>query len=515
MSIHTAKASQAWLHWFSLFLLVISFASGISIAQDDLNPIVTIFDFLRWQGNVVLYHSLAAIGWFALIPAYLLLRKHLPKNKQKNRRIHQGHHYLLWAIYLCTLLLAVSGLMLWWWLPAQWVDITHEVAAWLFFGVILGHSIIQFWRGKLSWIWRSFKLGKPITAVIAIALVAAIASWQVERQLLPFLTVEKHQVSISIDGHSDEEIWQTLAAKQLVLGQGASEQQLTKLSVKAFHDGETFFATVRWQDPNQSLEHLPLEKTAAGWQVLTNGFEKDDELTFYEDKLAIMLANSRASGGNSVHLGKKPLAERPPSRSERGFHYTEDGSILDVWHWKAVRGTGLGGPDDMHFGSPAANCEFCPRYKAGYQPDPKTQGGIRYNWTFYKPEGVVPRRLPDTKVPADQVINANLPATLSNAAAWNWYRSSDYQAQQDTLETGSRMPSVMLVTKYDGDRADVRGVASWRDGWWTIELARKLDTGSDYDVPIASGTAMFFAAFDHVQTRHRYHHRPVILELEQ
>ncbi|WP_119395455.1 ethylbenzene dehydrogenase-related protein [Salinibius halmophilus] len=513
MSIHTAKASQAWLHWLSLVLLIISFASGISIAQDDLTPLLPIPDWLRWQGNVVLYHSLAAIGWFALVPAYLVLRNKLPSTKK--RRIDRSHQQLLWAIYGLTLLLAFTGLMLWWWLPARWIDWLHELAAWAFVLIIVAHSLIQFWRGKLAWIWRSFALGKPLVAVALTAVIAAILAWQLDRQLLPFLTVPKHSAAISIDGSPDEPVWQQLPTKTLSLGQGASDQQTTTLTVRAFHDGNTFYANVRWQDLEQSLEHLPLVKTEEGWQALSNGFERDDELNYYEDKMAVMLANSRASGGNSVHLGRKPLANHPESRSQRGFHYTTDGSILDVWHWKAVRGTGLGGPDDMHFGSPAKACEFCPRYKAGYQPDPKIQGGIRYNWTFFKPEGVVPRRLPDNDVPPDQLIDASLPPTLNNAAAWNWYRSHDYQPNIDELPVGSQMPSVMLVTKYDGDRGDVRGVATWQDGWWNIELARQLDTGSDYDVPIASGTAMFFAVFDHAQTRHRYHHRPVILELSQ
>lgn len=513
MSINTAKASQAWLHWISLVLLIVSFASGISIAQDDLVPIIPVFDLLRWQGNVVFYHSLAAIGWFALIPAYLVLRNKLPSTRK--RPIDRSHRQLLWAIYCCSLVLAMTGLLLWWWLPAPWVDWLHEVAAWLFLLVVIGHSVLQFWRGKLAWIWRSFALGKPLVAVVLTGMVAGIAVWQFERQMLPILSVPLHADSISIDGTADEPVWQKLATTQLQLGQGASEQAITTLTVRAFHDGETFFANVRWQDPEPSFLHLPLVKTADGWQALSNGYDRDDELTYYEDKMAIMLANNRASGGNSVHLGTRPLSDRPESRSERGFHYTTDGSILDVWHWKAVRGAGLGGPDDMHFGAPAKHCEFCPRYKAGYQPDPKIQGGIRYNWTFFKPNGIVPRRLPDNNVPADLLIDANLPPTLSNAAAWNWYRSSDYQAKTDTLAIGSQMPSVMLVTKYDGDRGDVRGVATWQAGWWNIELARKLDTGSPYDVPITDGTAMFFAVFDHVQTRHRYHHRPVIVELKQ
>ena len=43
-----------------------------------------------------------------------------------------------------------------------------------------------------------------------------------------------------------------------------------------------------------------------------------------------------------------------------------------------------------------------------------------------------------------------------------------------------------------GSRADIRAKGAWRDGRWTIELARKLKTGNDDDVPLEVGGTYLF-----------------------
>ena len=43
------------------------------------------------------------------------------------------------------------------------------------------------------------------------------------------------------------------------------------------------------------------------------------------------------------------------------------------------------------------------------------------------------------------------------------------------------MPGVLITGNYEGDRGDLLGGARWKDGYWTLEIARKLKTGSKYD----------------------------------
>jgi len=75
-------------------------------------------------------------------------------------------------------------------------------------------------------------------------------------------------------------------------------------------------------------------------------------------------------------------------------------------------------------------------------------------------------------------------------------------------------PSAIVTGAFSGDRADVRCAARWASGRWALEVVRRLDTGSRYDVAIKSGVFMRVAAFDHSQIRHTRHVRPIRLKVE-
>jgi len=76
------------------------------------------------------------------------------------------------------------------------------------------------------------------------------------------------------------------------------------------------------------------------------------------------------------------------------------------------------------------------------------------------------------------------------------------------------MPSVLYTSnRMEGDRADVRAHAVWQAGYWSLELARRLDTGSTYDVVLETGVCLWVAAFDHTQIAHTRHTLPIRLFL--
>ena len=69
----------------------------------------------------------------------------------------------------------------------------------------------------------------------------------------------------------------------------------------------------------------------------------------------------------------------------------------------------------------------------------------------------------------------------------------------DRFPDGTVVPGVIISGQYSGDRADVRCAGRWAAGRWALEVVRRLDTGSPYDLPIKTGTYMRVAAFDHAQ----------------
>ena len=59
-----------------------------------------------------------------------------------------------------------------------------------------------------------------------------------------------------------------------------------------------------------------------------------------------------------------------------------------------------------------------------------------------------------------------------------------YTSEVDRLiPVGTVLPGVIISGEYAGDRADERAAARWASGHWALEVARRLETKSEFDVP--------------------------------
>jgi hypothetical protein len=105
----------------------------------------------------------------------------------------------------------------------------------------------------------------------------------------------------------------------------------------------------------------------------------------------------------------------------------------------------------------------------------------------------------------------------SEGARW-WMTEAEsvpYSPKADAqFPLNALIPGVLIMGNYSGDRADIRGAARWAAGRWALEVSRRLDTGSPFDSPIATGVGMRVGAFDHAQIRHTRHIRPLLLKVE-
>ena len=195
-----------------------------------------------------------------------------------------------------------------------------------------------------------------------------------------------------------------------------------------------------------------------------------------------------------------------------------------MWQWKASRGGMLGRVDDQYIGPPrdasADEAAYKARYQGGYWNDPG-RAFYSYNYKFFAKDYKGPvevLRLPkDWKKTQDQLGKFNLDPNSQRRRerALEHERSTrpmPYTKEADAkIPVGTVMPGVLISGNYEGDRGDLVGGSRWKDGYWTLELARKLKTGSKYDKDFVAGKDiyMWVAAFDHVQTRHTRHPRPV------
>ncbi|NOJ48682.1 ethylbenzene dehydrogenase-related protein [Bradyrhizobium archetypum] len=337
----------------------------------------------------------------------------------------------------------------------------------------------------------------------------------------------------ALDGDTSDRAWRGVKPFSLLTGEGGNfdGKGETRIEIRAVHDGTYAYFLFTWEDSTRSLKHLPLIKQADGWHLLHSGFQIGDEHQYNEDKFSVLLttADVTLAGGRTFHPGPQPVAGAPATMSGRGLHYTATG-YADVWQWKATS-SAAGWMDDAHFGPPlnptpmqAANVV---PYKGGFAPDPGA-ANYRDNFTIEadvaggarRSRLIAPLRLPKAvAATSDALGDIDLDPTHGESDGARWFMTEQdsvpYSADADArIPTGTVIPGVILGGEFSGDRADVRSAARWASGHWALEVKRRLDTTSEFDVPIRSGVFMRVAAFDHSQIRHTRHVRPIRIEVE-
>ncbi len=378
----------------------------------------------------------------------------------------------------------------------------------------------------------------PLAVAAALAITGASAI--VAADWLVGDTLQIHRISSAeapvLDGDTSDPVWRGIQPLSVMTNAGGNfdGKGETRIDIRAVHDGTWAFFLFTWQDPTRSLKQLPLIKQSDGWHVLHNGYERGDEHDFNEDKFSVLLTTMDVdlAGDRTFHASPRPLPDAPATMTGRGLHYTSaPGLYADVWQWKATSGGPTGWMEDEHFGPPLDPTPMQARnvvpYRGGFAPDP---GSANYSENFdMSPDAaigndgnqiVIPRRLPRnlaaTGIAMGQI---SLDPDIGESDGARWFmtdaESLPYTPDLDgSIPTGAVVPGVIVAGDFSGDRADVRCAARWASGHWALEVARRLDTGSPYDVALRSGVFMRVAAFDHSQIRHTRHVRPIRVEVE-
>jgi cytochrome b subunit of formate dehydrogenase len=370
-------------------------------------------------------------------------------------------------------------------------------------------------------------LASAAGAIFAVS-VLAVGAEQTTRPELHVSLISPAEAPL-LDGESSDPIWTKAkpVAVQTTQGGdfGGSGQSLVE--IRAVHDGEFIYFAFTWDDPTRSLKHLPLVKATDGWHVAQTDHDKGDERRFHEDKFAVLFTQpSLPLIGAAIHLAASPSAKGPSSSTGRGLHYTQ-GPIADVWQWRASH-QGLNGYiDNCHFGALAEptqeQIEGRARYSGGFAIDPGPaayRANVVPNTSKSSADAVTPLRLPrDIAATARALGRVSDTSFQSESEGARWWMSDTdtvpYSAAADAaLPVGTVVPGIIMHDAKPADRTAVRGAARWASGRWTLEVARRLYTGSAYDIPMKSGVLMWVAAFDHSETRHTRHLRPFRLEIE-
>ncbi len=242
-----------------------------------------------------------------------------------------------------------------------------------------------------------------------------------------------------------------------------------------------------------SVRRAPLQKQSDGsWKKLTDPNDKGgDDNIYYEDKWSIIWnVNDSIAGFNQngcavlCHVGEgKPF----------GNKYTANpGEIGDMWHMKGSRNGVYGQVDDQYVDNTRYDKEKTPN--AGRKGDPGGPDYKSFGLVNGKPEFM------------------NKDGKAANAGGTYYVRDGDQVAFDDSkFKAGDEVASY-IVYRLLGDRADIQVAYRWQNGIWTYEVARKLTTGSPYDIQFgdAGKTYTFgISAFDNAQVRHAVGSEPL------
>ncbi len=261
----------------------------------------------------------------------------------------------------------------------------------------------------------------------------------------------------------------------------------TTVSLRALYNGGNIYFLAQYADKTQSYQRSPWQKQADGsWKIRTdpNASASGNNL-YYEDKAALIWnINDSIKGFNQS--GCLVLCH-PGETKVYGNKYTANpGELGDIWHWKSVRTGPVGQIDDQYVDNTRYDKDKSP--EAGRKSDAKTAGGYSDN------------RTADGKAPLYA-----LPGNKS--APPYWITDSEKVAFDDSkYKAGDEVPGI-IISAQKGDRGDISSAEMWKDGMWTLEWTRKLETGSKTDVQFTDLKKSYYfgiAIFDNAQVHHAW-----------
>ena len=295
-----------------------------------------------------------------------------------------------------------------------------------------------------------------------------------------------------LDGVGDDAGWANAPVASFEVNKGANSGE-TVIDIQSIYTDEMIHFLVSWADPTESFVRSPWVKQADGtWAKLKDPDDKGgDNNLVYEDKMAFIwtINNSipkfeRTGCNTACHTSK----EGDPSAKPYGNKYTDEG-MGDIWHWKSVRN--LNQLDDQYLDSVQWSADTP---EAGRHSDPKEAGGYVDNQTEDK---TMPMWMGAADAPKD--------------GAPGYILDDQKLPFDDSLFVAGDMIPGIVKSMITGDRGDISASWVYADGKWTLEISRKLVTGSEFDVQFSDLTQPYYfgmAAFDNAQVRHAFMQRP-------
>ena len=303
----------------------------------------------------------------------------------------------------------------------------------------------------------------------------------------------------AVDGDAKDAIWKSAPVTKLNAVKGANfKGGKTSATVQVAYDKENLYMLISYADPTLSERRSPYQKQKDGsWQKLKDPEDKGgDNDVYYEDKIGVqwnmsVVGFEKYGCAISCHGGE-------PGKPYGNKYNEEAGELADLWHMKWVRTGHLGQIDDGYVDHTRFDAEKAKT--AGRKTDAKTAGGYD-----------------DVKLVNGKPEFMNKDAKPANKGGTYWIDGANKVPFDDSkFKAGDEVASI-ITEPFVGDRADVKFAGKWAKGKWTVEIQRKLVTGSKTDINFDDLKKAYYfgiALFDNAQVRHAMVEEPLVLQFK-
>lgn len=296
------------------------------------------------------------------------------------------------------------------------------------------------------------------------------------------------------------------------------------LQVKVAYDGDKIYFRYRWPAKAPHIYHDMLKFEGGKWVRYGKSVPGPQPQGIYEDRVAMLVDDGAVPefekyGGyitvgdrmrfftseakkeevqKHPYLGQKKKQEEvgkhlPATRRDAGdwtsvvseealAQQRRAGYFLDLWHWRAHRSNPIGWSDDQFVA------------EARYGDEGK--GPFGGNWDEEKKQPKLmfdPAKTGFTALKWDDLAARRL--GLDDIYYLREDQAKPFDPKRPWQE-GDVIPQRTLRTP-DGSHGDIRvhGAARWKDGYWEVTLARKMDTGHPLDDKMFMDSRVYTVAF--------------------
>jgi hypothetical protein len=278
-------------------------------------------------------------------------------------------------------------------------------------------------------------------------------------------------------------VWNSAKIANIQLtGAGKFEGKKIDLTLKSVHTKDMVYFLFDWPDAEKSMAKKEWVLTDGNWQAT-----KADE-----DRLGVIFEINRIN--KFATKGCAVLCHNESKNDKEWFFATSSSKEKgDLWHWKAVRSNPAGFTEDTYVTvNPSKKPEEGRIRDAG-------NGKAKSNKTKDKK----PAYMQDPAKPA------SVPGSLLTTEA---VQISSYEG----FTEGTKIPGYMVNPDWTGSFADLKTEGVWKDGHWTVFVARKLNTGNSDDLQFNARKKYPFAiaVFNNSHEHHSYNSEPLKLSFK-